>query len=430
MKLRDLRQEHSKTIERIKELNGYQEKRDLTEAENSELEKLFSKGTDLKSQIEKREKIKTLELEKAGLDIPKSEQREYNFSNVIKGLVSGRFGGSYESEIMQELEKRGVKTQSGNGILIPLNEFAKTRKKTELRVVDNQSALVSDPIKPSEFVPALYEQSIMDRLGVKRISAKGRFTFPKSSGASAGWFSGDGGSDAGDSISESDPTYASVSVVPKYLGVLSGWTLKMIKDMAGDLSLESLLRQDLSMAMAEKLDEALIKGTGSGNQPAGLVTALEGLNPSRETDLDLSAMDAKWTLENLLDEKKNLKEAYKNNAMMPKWAINPGVEKEWEGTQKFAGANGDTLAMNGQAVGMQYAVTNHLKAASAVNTTEVLLGDFSEFIVITFDTIELTLGMINDDFKSGTQRLRAIGCFDFAMRRPEAFRKITIDRTA
>ena len=238
----------------------------------------------------------------------------------------------------------------------------------------------------------------------------------------SGWFNADGTG----SLTESDPSYTSGSVEPKYLGIISGWSLKQALEMTADLSLENLLRESLSMSMAEKLDESLIIADGASNTPMGLRASIPAGN---NTALDLSANDAKWKLSDLLNEKKNLKISYKNNSLMPKWLINPTVESEWEGTQRFSDGP-DALAQNGQAVGVPYVVTNHLQAKSAVNTTEVLIGDFSQFMLTIFQGVEISVGMIDDDFKKGIQRIRAILSCDMTILRTEAFRKITIDRTA
>ena len=428
-KLRDLKKEHGDLLSRVRELNKAEETRDLDSGERKELETLFGKAAALKKTIEDRERIKELELSDADHIIPEKERRDYKLRNVLSAL-SGKQLTGYEAEVHSELERRGHRTQHAGGILIPPDDLFRIRRK-EKRVVNAQSALVSSPIKPSEYVNALYEASIMDRLGIRRITANGKFTFPTSSGVDgAGWFDGTGTG----SISEDDPTYSSTTVEPHYLGVLSGWSLKQIKDMAGDISLESLLREDLAAGMAEKLDADLMKSDGTSNAPKGLEHSLRGLTPDRETDIDHSGANPAWTLANLLDEVERLKTAYKNNAMMPKWAINPAIEKAWQSTKKFTAAASDAvLAEGGLAVGIPYVVTNHLVPASPATNdgdTEIILGDFSEFIVCTFGAVELTLGMIDDDFKKGIQRIRAIGCFDFAMRRDSAFRSIRVDRKA
>ena len=421
MRLMDLKIRHKEIIQKIKTLNKAQEKRSLTSAENTELETLFTEGTALKKDIEQRERVKSLELSEQASLIPAKEKRTYNFGKAVKALAGHRLNG-YEAEVHQELENRGAKTQNAQGILIPAEDFF-AKPQMEKRVVNAQSALISDPIKPSEFLPALYEQTIMDRLGPKRISAQGKFTFPKAGTVASSWWNADGTG----SLTESDPSFTSVGVEPKYLGVISGWSLKQIMEMTADLSLESLVRESLAMSMAEKLDESFCTSDGSSGSPMGIISSIP---PGNETSKAYSATIA-WTLAELLKEKKSLKEAYKNNAIMPKWLINPQIESEWEGTQRFSDGP-VALAMDGMACGIPYFVSNHLSQPSPTpeKFTEIILGDFSQFMITTFQAVEISLGMIDDDFKKGLQRLRAILAIDMTILRSEAFRKITVDRKA
>ena len=220
--LRQLKEKHNSHVARVKALNAIQEKeeRELTEAEQTELETRFSDAEALKKKIEHREKIKSLELASFSEAIPKKEQRAFSLSKAVQCLIKGKIEG-YEGEVHSELERRGH-AFAGQGILIPADEIY---GKPETRIVDGQSALVSDPIKPELAQLSLREASIMDKLGVRRINATGNFNYPKNSNATtAGFFSGDGGADANDSITESDATFTSQSVEPHFLGAFTGWT--------------------------------------------------------------------------------------------------------------------------------------------------------------------------------------------------------------
>ena len=411
--IRELKSTHKGNIEKIKSLNLKIEKedRDFTKSENSEVEKLFTETENLKNQIEKREKVKDLELSQATLDLPKSEQREFKFKNVIK-LLTGKGEGCFEKEVSQELEKRGSKPSTSQGIMVPSKEFFKK----ETRIVDNATALVSNPVNQAELVSGLYEMLIASQLGLKMITAQGKFTFPKSSRVNAGWFSGDGGSDPSDSISESDPTYSSVSVEPKFLGVISGYSLRQAMDMGANISLESLLREDLSMAMASKLEDAIINGTGSDNQPEGIIPSVTG-----ETDKDLSGQNAVWKIGDFLEEIRLLKVAYKNSASLPRWLISPLVEKELKETQRFSNTNGEAIMTDGSIIGTPAVTSNRMNNVAVI-------GDWSQAMLTTFNAVEITLGMQGSDFSKGVQRIRAIAGFDVSLRRDEAFRKITIAR--
>lgn len=419
MNLRELKKQHNEHVQRIKALNAIEEKeeRDLSESESKEIETRYADAEALKKKIEHREKMKNLELAKTEDIVPKQEKREYSLSKAIKCLISKKIEG-YEGEVHRELEKRGNDFED-QGLLIPASEIY---GKLETRIVDNQSALVSDPIKPELAQLSLREASIMDKLGVRRISATGNFNYPKNSNATtSGFFSGDGGADANDSITASDATFTSESVEPHFLGSYTGWSLKQLKQMAGNLSLESLLRRNMSMSMAEELDRAMLNGnkTSKPAEPNGLLQLLG--SATNNTTVDRSASDKNWKYSDLTEVIKELKIQYKNNRLSPRWLINPLIEEEWSLLQKFTSTDGDSL-LDAVMKKNPVVVSNHLA------NTNVLFGDFSELIVTTFDTILLSLGMVNSDFAKGVQRLRAIGCFSFTLDRKEGFRQITVTR--
>ena len=419
--VRKWKQDHNKNIERMKTLSAlvHKEKREFTNAESEEYSKLEKETESLKESIERENRFNNLQLLKEPTqDIPKSEQRTYSLTNAIKCLLNGKRTGSFECEIHQDLEKRNI--HSGEGFLIPTSQILPAK---ETRIVDSTDTnLISDPIKADEYLKALYEASLMNRLGLHRVNAKGNFHFPKSGGATSGWFAGDGS----DSIAESDPSYSNLEARPKFLGTISGWSLKILKSMSANLSLERILRQDLSEAMSEKLDEAIVKGTGTGNEPSGITVAATNVSATKDRSGSVA-----WNLGEILDQVEAIKKNFKNNAMNLKWLISTTIWKEWASTVAFTDTDTtllDVARKNGEVI-----VTNHLNQSTTAppnNAPEGVLGQWNQFMLVMFDSIELSLGMIDDDFKKVITRLRAVGCFDLVLRRNEGFQKLIVDRKA
>ena len=418
--LKDLKQNHRDILNKVRDIQTLSDKenRDLSTAENKEIDELFSKGEALKKDIERREKIKALEIADSNKDRPwENEKRQYSLKNalcILAGIKSVDTG--YEREVSEELDKRA--TRKTSGVMVPALDMWK--KKVETRVVNAQSALIQTTVKASEYVSALYEKTILDMLGVRRVSADGNYSFPRSSGVTAGWFSADGGSDSEDDITESDPTFTSVSQTPHYLAVMSGYTLAQIKSMMSNISLEALLREDLSMAMADQLNDSFLNGTNANQQPQGLLGLVTANTSHNWKDSDTA--DKFPLLADLLAGIKALKTAYKNNGMAAKWLFSVGDEEILKGTKVLENDAGKVLWENNQVAGLPAVATGHLE-------DNALVGDFSQAIVSEFGAVSLELGMIDSDFKKSIQRIRAIGCYDFAVRRTEAFQKFTLTRT-
>ena len=421
MNIRELKQAHASNIKWFKALDDKLEKENRTQNsdEKLEYEKRFTETEKLKERIETAERHKHLFLEKSGLEneISPREKRKYSVTNAIKVITNEAKGGSYEKECSQELEKRTKSTQGG--FLVPTKEiFGKTTfPEREKRIVDNQPAIVDDPLRPELTLLGLYENSIMDQLRVTKISAEGTFNFPTGDSVSAGWFSGTGGSASTDKMTEDDVTFTSTEVSARFLGVATGWSLKMLKEMSGSLSLENLLRRSLAMGMAEKLDDAMINGTNANSQPRGLFNFL-GNDNRTQIALKKTSPIRKWVWSDITEEKKQLRTQFKNNAMNPQWLMSPTTEKELSDEQRFSGTSGQSIL---EAIKMPV-VSGHCP------DLKVVLGDFSQLLAVSYQSIELKLGLVNDDLFRGTTRLVGIGCFQFSYWRKEGFRQIVLTR--
>ena len=414
--IRELRAKHASILEKIRSL---QKREDggaaLSESENKEIDTLYTEGKALKEKIEKRERIKELELSSLDSAIPKQERRAFSLAKAVKCLLSNKPEG-YEGECHRELEKR--QGSLGGGFLIPSEELLPLPKRPpEKRIVDGQTALVSDPLRPDLLQYSLREATIMDKLGARRIMADGSFKYPRGSNAStSGWFSGDGGSSANDAIAESDPTFSSVSVEPHYLGTLTGFSLKQLKEIGNHLSLESILRQNMMDSMIAEIDDSSLNANGTAPKPSGFLNALGATTNNTAKTL---SQTSKWGVGDVTKAMQNLMTSMLMNPVSPAWLISPADWKAWQDTQKWSD---DGVSMYATAEGIGRVVTSNRL------TNKVVLGDWRHFWIVQFMGIELQLGMMSDDFKRGTQRLRAVASFDFVLDRKEAFRQITITR--
>ena len=418
MKLREQKKKHN---ELLKELRSLNDKESLDEKEQKRFDELYKSTQTLKTEIEKRQTIKDLELSIVPEQKENKPERRFSLMRAIKGLARGRVEG-FEAEYDQEARRQGHPVQS-QGILIPASEVYGEPPELETRIVDNAIQLVSSPVKSSEYQGALYERALMPKLGAHMISVVGDFSYPTSQGVSSGWWDHDGTG----SIAESDPSYTTKTLTSKALGTLSGWSLKMLTQLSkNDLSLESILREDMVASMASALDQACFKSTGAGtyaNAPKGLIQLLTDAT-GRETTKDLTTEQKKWALSDLTKEIQELQQDTKMGLSKLSFVTSPLVSRELSEQQKFSQSNGKALKEGGMIIDLPSGVTNWLQAtapATATGDIEVIVGDFSKFMIAQYGSIELSLGQVDDDFKKAITRLRAISLWDFSLRRSEFF---------
>ena len=398
--LQNLRKKRSEAIEFVKKLN---EKESLSDAENQELEARWKEAKTLENRISIYEQQQAEKLAKQPVMDLKDEKR-YNLFRAIKCLWEGKSG--LEGETHRELEKRGAPS-GGKGILIPGREIWGMRAPTEKRIVDNQTALVDDGVREDLRVNALYERSIAKMLSMKFISATGPFRFPRGNKVTAGFFTGDGGASANDKLSEQDSSWTETSVTPHFLGAITGWTLRLLKQTAGSVNVTSLIRENLLSGLSEKLDETIVTANNTTPNPQGFDNWFGTTNLKDKTE----SSSSKWAWADFTERVKTLRDNYKNNMLSPKWLMGSKDEQLLKETQRFASSDGESIL---ESLG-PVVVSGHVPA------TRMWLGDWNSLFMITlFDSVEVELGMINDDFQRGVQRLRAIMCVDYTGIRKEA----------
>ena len=421
MKIRELLAEKAEIVGKINHFIDKEERSKLTSAEQKEVDVLMLQAEGLQKKIETRQRLLEIEKSKPAESHPLSEKRSYSLAKAIRSLITGKTLDGFEAEVSKELEKR-TEIQ-GDGVVVPVSAFFGSSPQKETRTVTNQTALFSDPVMPSEIVPALREQTLVGQLGLKMLTVQGRFNFPKITGSQAGWFKADGT----DSITDDDPTFGSISSTPKFLGVTSSWSIAQLKNQTSDISLEMMIRDDLTAAMSEKLDEAIVKGTGQNQQPTGILNQ-SGIGKTTKA----YQATPSWTIAEINNELKELRASYKNNISMPKWLLSSTVESEWRSTQKWTNSN-DSLLDAAKGIG-EVKVTNWLNQPATPTaddgTVEAILAQWDNYMLISYGALMIQRGLSGSDFTSARDRLRVIGCWDLILRRPEGFRFIQVDRKA
>ena len=433
MRLRDLQSEHKGILSKIQALNEKEDKAPLGDNEKAELKKLFTEGETLKRRIENKEAARALEIETAKSEVEPWEKedpkRRFDIGKAALALAGKKPLSGFEREVSDELTGRKLDWPA-QGIIVPAKALFGTTlpQKTHRRIVNAESALWSDPIRPDLHLPALREASLLGVLGVDMRSAQGRFTFNKTTGASASYFSGSGGSQASDKISESDPDFESVEVRPSFLGAFSGYSLAQVVNQSGDVNLSALISADLTASMSEKVDETLVKGSGSAGVPRGLVG--NGFLSKTTKPHQASVV---WKRSELVAENEALVKSYKGNARSSKWLVSAGVQAEWMDTLENAQNGARYLLDNDMAIGKPVMATNHLNPPSPpapAGSVEVIFGQWNEVMWVNFQSVMISEGQIADDYQRGITRIRGILSHSQLVKREDGLRLMAIDRTA
>lgn len=242
----------------------------------------------------------------------------------------------------------------------------------------------------------LYDNLVLAQAGATMLTGLvGNLRLPTYSGSSAGW--------AGEIASASDGkgSFADITFSPKrltaYIDVSNQF---LIQD---SVNAEALLRQDLAMAIRQKLEATLLgNAAGSTTQPAGMFNGV--------TDQITPTYKEMIKLEQTLEEKNVTGELH--------YIMSPAIKAALRGTAKDTGSG--RFLMEGPDVnGIPALVTNNAKG--------IVLGNFADYVVCQWGGIELIVDTLTKATE-GTTRIVINSYWDAKPRRA-TFAKATLKTT-
>lgn len=331
------------------------------------------------------------------------EKEKFSFAKCFQHFKNGnttlaKMDGFEGDVIRQTMKAQTVDPASAGGVFVP----------TE----------VSDRV-----VEKAINMMVLSKLPIQRISMYGsnKLTVPTVTGnPSAAWFAELA------EITESSMTFGSVTLEPWKAAALMVSSNELLKQV--DALNENWFLNQMARQVALAFDTAGLKGTGSGDdQPEGILntTGIKAITPGANGDA------ADWfslsELEELLEDE---------NTFVGDLAFisNPKVFRRLR-EQTVAQYSGQAArdaqplikpflsqAQLEAEVGMPMLSTNALTTSvtGTNNTAPLILGDFSQFMMAMYGSMELALDTSAEFKKYGTV-MRAVMRADLKVLRPESF---------
>jgi HK97 family phage major capsid protein/HK97 family phage prohead protease len=213
---------------------------------------------------------KPLENKEIGLN--KQERQGYSIVRAIRALANPTDRGAQDAARF-ELEASAAAARAygttAQGIMVPADVLGTWKR--DLNTSDDNE-IVATNLMAGDFIDVLRNASSVMQAGARMMPGLvGNVDIPKKTAASsAGWISTEGGA-----ASESEPTFGTVSLTPKTVGAFTDMTRKLI--LQSTPSVEALVRDDLTQALALAIDAGALKGSGSSGQPTGIYST-SGIN--------------------------------------------------------------------------------------------------------------------------------------------------------
>ena len=323
----------------------------------------------------------------------KRTHEEYNVSRAILGCIDPQYRG-FEHEISQDLA-RDNKKRGSNSIIIPTQEVLGQRTLSASNLGGNISSIADG----SKLVPFVQRFGVYGNLGIQEFTGlSSDLKVPReTSAATASFLTLDGSTD----ITEGTPTMDSITFSPTSLACFTQLSHKLL--LQSSVNMDSVVRNLMATTIANKLDYAVINGSGSSNEPTGMVNTT-GINTESYTTA-IGYADVLNALETLANDSIPMSNLT--------WVINPAEISSLASTDKGTDTGSFLLEMQseqdgriGSMLGFPVYVSEHVTAGEAV----LVRGQHSA--IGFFGGLEVEVDPYFD-FQKGNIGIRAIQDLDF-----------------
>lgn len=272
---------------------------------------------------------------------------------------------------------------------------------------------VATELRSDAFIDLLRNQMAMEQLGMTTLTdLNGNIAIPRQTGGATAYWVAESGT-----TTESQQAFDQVALTPKTVGAFTDMSRQLL--LQSSISVEQLVRSDLAAILALELDRAAINGSGSSNQPRGILNTsgigsvaggTNGLAPSYDHIVDLESAVA------------NANAAAGNLGYLTNTKVRGKLKK----TQRFTGTNGDPVwerdnMLNGYKTAVSNQVPSNLtKGTSTAVCSAIMFGNWADMLMGLWGGLDV---LVNPYINSGTGtvRIEVFQSADIACRHPESF---------
>ena len=347
-------------------------------------------------------------LESQDIGMNEKEVKNFSMMRAIHALANPTDRRAQEAAAFEFECSRAAADQYGKtaqGIMLPA-DVLRTWNKRDLGTasdgadISNFGDAIGEDYRGGDFIDALRNSSSVMAAGATMLGGlSGDVKIPKKSGTSAAtWIAAEGGA-----ATESEMTLGNVSLTPKTLGAFTDVTRQLL--IQSSLDVESLIRDDLTKAMAIAIDKAGLEGTGASGQPTGIegTTGIGSVTFGSAGAPDFAEMIAMET------------QVSQDNALLGNlsYILTPALAGALKGTAKSSTNSGFVLE-NGQVNGYNAIVSAQASANHAY------FGNFSDLLIGMFGGLDIVVDPYTAS-TTGTVRVVAMQSVDVAVRHAASF---------
>ena len=330
--------------------------------------------------------------------LEEKEVKRYSFLRALNALANpadrnAQEAASFERECSEEAAKRYGKPAAG--ILVPTEVLARDLNVGTATAGGN---LVETELLAGSFIEVLRNRMAVMQAGTTVLSGlEGNVSIPRQTSGSTAYWVGEGAAPT-----ESQQAFDQVNLTPKTVGAVVDYTRKLL--LQSSISVESMVRNDVAKQIAIELDRAAIYGSGSSNQPTGIVNT---------TGVGTETITNYGTFVQYIAMETDVSVANADQGSL-KYIINSSARGALKATEKSSTSTAQFVFADNEINGYPAIVSNQLA------NNDVLFGDFSQLIFATWSGLDLTVDPWAGA-SAGNVRVIALQDCDFGIKQPGAF---------
>lgn len=446
--LKELRNQRNQKLEEAQGIVDAAEsaKRQLSEEERGQFDALMKDAGTIASDIKRHEQLAEQRRQQAGKGVTGSElgmeEREINRFSVVRLIralsnpqdTRAQKDAAFEIEACQEAAKlqgrtsRGIVIPSdmgmapgvmarlereGRSMLIPV-EVLSHRSQLNVGTPTAGGNLVATDLLSGSFIDSLENQLALTGLGITTLSGLvGNVQIPKKTGsAQTYWLAED------DDVTPDGGTVGQVPLTPKTIGALTDYSRQLM--MQSSISVEAFVRMDLMRSLALGIDLAGIAGSGSANQPRGVLnqtgigSVVGGTNGAAPTWENIVQLETEVAVDNADIGSLGYLANAKVRGKLKTTKVDDGSGMfVWDRMSPNTPLNGYRAAISNQ-------VPGNLTKGTGTDLSAILFGNWADLVMGLWGGLDLLVDPFTGA-SSGKVRVVAFQSVDFALRHAESF---------
>ena len=351
--------------------------------------------------------------ERPEIGLSPKEAERFSFTKIIRAYADPvhRKEAGFELEVCEAAAEKAHR--SPMGFFVPFDVLTRDLTKGTATAGGN---LVATDLLSESFIETLRNRLKVQQAGASILNGLvGDVAIPRQSGTSTAYWV-----DEGSALTESAQTFDQVSLSPKTLGAYTDFTRRLMLQSSTDI--EQLVRRDLARVLAVEVDRAAINGSGSSNEPTGILNVsgigdvAGGTNGAAPTYAHI--VELLSDVANANADAGNL--AYLTNSKVRGKLLQ--VEKA-SSTGQFvfeAPQGGEDGRMLGYPTYVSNNVPSNLTKGTTSDASAIIFGNFSDLLIGTWGQLDI---LVDNTSLSTSGGIRVVAFYDvdIAVRHAESF---------